>query len=556
MSEDEKFMKIADEYFYELYKASPVSATRIGVHEYDGVLDDVSADAMRKNREGLSRIKEKLAAIEMAKLSRAMSVDYRILNENIDEALWGYDELREYEWNPLMYTGLVGNSIMLLITQDFAPLESRLRSALARTRQIPGFLNNARANLKNAPRVHVETAVLQNKGNVSIFETEFPRAADSASEDLRQQIKAACADAKTALESFGTWLEKDLMAGATRDPRIGRETYFKKLRYALKSDIDPADILARAETEKRKTHAEMYELAAPLYKKYYRMTPKGKDSLEVVRAVLTRVVLDHPKREELMDYIKGILPQLARFIKSKDLLTLDDSKPLVIRETPEFQRGVTVASLESPGPLEKNLKTFYNVSPIPGDWTAEQIESYLREYNNYSLHNLSIHEGIPGHYVQLYYANRDPSLIRSVLGSGSMIEGWAVYAERMMVDNGYMDDDPRMKLINLKWYIRVVINAIIDHRIHAGSMTEQEAMDLMMREGFQEEREAAGKWKRANLTSAQLSTYFVGYQEIVDLKKAYQQKMGGRFSLKEFHETFLSFGSPSVKYIREFMIRG
>jgi uncharacterized protein (DUF885 family) len=213
-----------------------------------------------------------------------------------------------------------------------------------------------------------------------------------------------------------------------------------------------------------------------------------------------------------------------------------------------------VASLESPGPLEKNMKSFYNVTPIPEDWTAEQVESYLREYNNWSLRDLSIHEGIPGHYVQLYYSNRSPSIIRGVYQSGSMIEGWAVYAERMMIEQGYMNNDPKMKLINLKWYIRAVLNAVIDQKIHSYGMTEKEMMDLLTKEGFQEEREAAGKWRRANLSSAQLSTYFVGFQEIWDLREAYKKKMGDKFSLKNFHETFMSFGSPSVKYIREMML--
>jgi uncharacterized protein (DUF885 family) len=249
-----------------------------------------------------------------------------------------------------------------------------------------------------------------------------------------------------------------------------------------------------------------------------------------------------------------MMPEIEAFVREKDLLTLDPTQPLVIRETPEYERGVSVASLEAPGPLEKNMKSFYNVTPISPDWTPEQVESYLREYNTWSLRDLSIHEGIPGHYVQLYYGNRFPSIIRSVFGSGPMVEGWAVFAERMMVDEGYMNHDPRMKLINLKWYIRSVLNAIIDQRIHAYGMTQQEMMDLLTKEGFQEEREAAGKWRRANLTSAQLSTYFVGYQEIEDLRNAYRQQQGERYTTKAFNETFLSFGSPSVKYIREMML--
>lgn len=256
-----------------------------------------------------------------------------------------------------------------------------------------------------------------------------------------------------------------------------------------------------------------------------------------------------------MDTIEAIIRELEIFITDHNLLTLDPSQPLEIRETPEYERGISVASLEAPGPLETNMKTFYNVTPIPSDWTPVEVESFLREYNNWSLVDLSMHEGIPGHYVQLYYSKRNPSVVRSVFASGPMVEGWAVYAERFMTDEGFKNNDPRMKLICMKWYIRAVMNAILDNKIHAGKMTEREAMEFMIKEGFQEEREAAGKWKRANLTSAQLSTYFVGFQEIWDLREAYKKKMGEKYSLREFNETFLSFGSPSVKYIREMMLK-
>ncbi len=553
-TEDQRFMAIADEYFDGYYKANPISATWIGVHDYDGQLDDVGSLAMNKERVRLDRIRSKLLELDTTSLSMPVWVDYRILRENIDEALFSYNELREFEWNPRTYTEAIGNSIMLLITQDFAPQEKRLSNALERTKEVARFLEQAKANLRDAPKIQIETAILQNKGNISIFKEDLPKAAEGASEGLRKEISNECERAIAALDSFGKWMETELMGRSRKDFRLGEEMYNKKLSHTLKSSIDPNEILKRAEAEKAKTHVEMYALALPLYKEYYKKEPKGLDTLVVIKAVLDKIVLEHPKRDEVMTYINGIIPQLTSFIKSHDLITLDDSKPMVVRETPEFERGVSVASLESPGPLEKNLKTFFNVTPIPVEWTDQQVESYLREYNNYSLHNLSIHEGIPGHYVQLYYSNRNPSLIRSVLGSGSMVEGWAVYTERMMVENGYMNNDPRMKLINLKWYIRVVINAIIDHKIHAGTMTEQEAKDLMMKDGFQEEREAAGKWRRANLTAAQLSTYFVGYQEIMDLRKAYQEKMGDQFSLKEFHEKFVSYGSPSVKYIRETML--
>ncbi len=552
--QDERFDKLSQDFLKGYFIANPIAATQIGVHEYDTMMDDISPTAMEVEAKRLNLFKQELADIDAKSLSKQKNIDYRILNENIDESLFQYRELKNHEWNPLVYTGMIGDAIAGLIYQEFAPLNQRLSNAIARTKQVPKFLEQAKANLKTSSKLHVETAMRQNKGNISIFQEELPNAAKPASPEIQAEIKTAAAAAIAALNDFGTWLEKDLLPRATKETRIGKDLFEQKLTHALKSSLTPDQVLQRAESEKARVQVEMYTLAVPLYKEYYGEDAGGKDTLVVIKKVLDKIVLDHPRKDEVMGVIKKIIPDLQQFIVEKDLLTLDPTQPLVIRETPEYERGVSVASLESPGPLEKNLKSFYNVMPIPDDWTPEQVESFLREYNNWSLKDLSMHEGVPGHYVQLYYANRYPSVIRSVFGSGAMVEGWAVYAERMMTDAGYMNGDPRMKLINMKWYIRVVINAIIDHRIHAGDMTEQQAMDLMTKEGFQEEREAAGKWRRANLTSAQLSTYFVGFQEIWDLREAYKQKMGDKFSLKEFHEKFLSFGSPSVKYIRELML--
>ncbi len=551
---DQRFEKLSADFLTGFYQVNPTSATVIGVHDYDSLLDDISLTSIELEIKRIRLFREKLLDIDLKRLSAQNAVDARLLRENLDEMLFGYEQLREFEWNPMFYTSLVGNAVASLIYQEFAPADTRLRSAAARAAAIEGLLEQARTNLKNAPTMHVETAIAQNKGNVALLQEDFPKAAASCTPEVQSLVKESSAKAVAALQKFGTWLEKDLLPRASRETRLGKELYDRKLTLLLKSSLTPADVLARALAEKQRVHREMYALALPLYRQYYGEPAPSSDTLGVIRSVLAKVVLDHPSKEAMMDSIRAIIPTLDRFIREHDLLTLDPSQPLVIRETPEYERGVSVASLESPGPLEKNLKSYYNVMPIPNDWTPEQVESFLREYNSWSIRELSIHEGVPGHFVQGYYSNRFPSVLRGVFASGSMVEGWAVFAERMMVDAGYMDGDPRMKLINLKWYIRSVLNAIIDQRIHAYGMTQQEMMDLLVREGFQEEREAAGKWRRANLTSGQLSTYFVGYQEIADLFDAWKAKKGAAFTIKEFNERFLSYGSPPVKYLRELLL--
>lgn len=554
-TEKSKLEALTKEFLSGYFKASPITATQTGVHLYDSLIDDISPLAQEVEAKRLNSFKNRLKDIDPAKLSQNASIDYRMLVENIDERIFDLTELKEYGWNPMNYTTDIGNAIASLIYQEFAPVDVRMKDAASRLRRIPHYCEQARGILHNPPLMHTETAISQNEGNIRMIAIDMMAAAKETSPALQEEVKKASDSAIAALKDFGAWLEHDVKPTATRSARLGKALFEKKLRFALKSDLTPGELLKRTEKEESRVHGEMYRTALPLYKKYFHDNPAKHGKLDIIRKVLGKVVLEHPAKEALMDTVKSIIAGLQQFVTTANIVTLDSTQPLAIRETPEYERGISVASLESPGPLEKNMKSFYNVTPIPDDWTPEQVESYLREYNNWSLRDLSMHEGIPGHYVQLYYSNRNPSVVRSVFGSGPMIEGWAVYAERMTTDAGYMDNDPRMRLIMLKWYLRAVINAILDQKIHAGTMTERQAMALMMKDGFQEEREAAGKWKRANLTSTQLSTYFVGFQEIWDLREAYRKKMGDKFNLKEFNEMFLSFGSAPVKYIREVMLK-
>ncbi|MCK4428550.1 MAG: DUF885 domain-containing protein, partial [candidate division Zixibacteria bacterium] len=317
-------------------------------------------------------------------------------------------------------------------------------------------------------------------------------------------------------------------------------------------------IVRRAEQEVKRIRRRMFDIALPLHDKLF-PTRKHKESgtqLEnvIVKEVLDQIAKDHCKKDELLAICRQILKDLEDFVKEKDLVDLTGINPLEVEWEPEFSQGIAVAGLDAPGPLDKDQKSFYRVSPLPDDWNKEQVESYLREYNNYMLVDLSVHEAMPGHYVQLFYANQFPSLVRAIFGNGPFIEGWAMYSERMMVNAGFMDFDPRYELQLLKMYLRAVINSILDAKIHAEHLTQEEAIKLMTQGGFQERSEAEGKWVRACLTSTQLSTYFVGIQEILDLEKDYKERMGERFSQKEFNQKLLSHGSPPVRFLREIIL--
>jgi uncharacterized protein (DUF885 family) len=421
------------------------------------------------------------------------------------------------------------------------------------------MVRQAKANLKNPSEIRTRTAIRQNKGNINLIKNDLARVLERLpawKDTLDHPMKIGIG----TLEDYQTFLEDDLLPRSTGEFRLGKKLFAKKLRLTLHSDLASDEIVRRAEAELARVRKRMFELAAPLHEKMFpgrQLKETGKElEAVVIREVLGEIAKDHPRKDELLAVCRNDLKELEEFVREKDLIDLTGINPLEVDWTPEFSRGVAVAGLDSPGPLDKDQQSFYRVSPIPDDWTEEQEESFLREYNNYMLKDLSIHEAMPGHYVQLFYANQFPSMVRSIFGSGTFIEGWAVYSERMMVHAGYMDYDPRMELTQLKMYVRAVINAILDANIHAGEMTEEEAIKMMVEEGFQERSEAEGKWIRACLTSAQLSTYFVGYQEVSDLEKACREKMGENFSLKEFHHKLLSYGSPPVRFLREIILEG
>jgi uncharacterized protein (DUF885 family) len=380
----------------------------------------------------------------------------------------------------------------------------------------------------------------------------------AVSAELQAELEDAMAVATAAIKTHQDWLEDELLPNATGEFRLGREKFARKLAFALDSPLSMAEIKTRAEQEYLRVRARMYEAAQDVYRRRnpeapLPVHPSEDERQAFIEQALELAYQDVPARDGIVAFAEQTLAETTAFVRDKDLISLPDD-PVEIILMPEFQRGVAVAYCDSPGPLDKGLKTFYAVAPLPEDWSDAQVASFLREYNSLSIEDLTIHEAMPGHYVQLAASNEYPSLLRGVLSSGPFIEGWAVYAERMMIEEGYKDGDPLMRLVNLKWYIRAVINALIDQGIHVDGMTRDEAMELMMRGGFQEESEAAGKWTRAQLTSTQLSTYFVGYQEHADLRMATEQAWGEDFDLKRYHDMVLSFGSPPGRYVRALVL--
>ncbi len=557
---DQRFEALAARYVAEMPGFSPVSATRLGDHRYDHELDRITPDARSREAAFYRGVLEALGNIERSALSRPNQVDAGLLEHEAEFALWRLQELRDWAWNPLIYTGLAGSAIYTLMAREFAPLEERLTSVTRRLEAMPRFLAEVRATLEpqRVPPVHAETAVSQNRGVLTIIDEMVLPAADALDGDARAALNAAVTAARAAIDDHQTWLEETLVPAAAGDYRLGRELFDRKLAFALDSPLSRAEVRERAEREYQRVRAEMYEVARIVYAERYPYTRLPDAPTEHFRQAVIRAALEVaydalPEPGRIVEIVRRQLEQTTAFVRERDLVRVPDT-PIEIIVMPEFQRGVAVAYLDAPGPLDRDQKTFYAVAPLPADWSEAQVQSFLREYNLYSLQDLTIHEAMPGHYLQLAHANEYPSVLRSVLASGPFIEGWAVYAERLMIEEGYLDGDPLMRLINLKWYLRAVVNAILDQAIHIDGMTREEAMRLMVEGAFQEESEAAGKWTRARLTSAQLSTYFVGYQEHEDLRREVEARWGEGFTLRRYHDTVLSYGSPAGRYVRALML--
>jgi uncharacterized protein (DUF885 family) len=553
---DARFEALSQRFIGEFGRYSPVYATALGDHRFDAELDDLGTAGRARTLAWTRGLLAELEAIDRGALSRANQVDAAMLENQLRFSIWSEEAYRDWSWDPLVYTQLTGQALYGLLAREFAPLPDRLRSLTSRLEKLPRLLEQARANLVPArvPSIHAETAVKQNPGVMSLVDRLVVPQLGALPAADRERLERAIAHARTAVQEHQRWLEGTLVPAAKGDFRIGAGLYDQKLAFALMSPLSRKEIRARAEAEVLRVRNEMYavartalagrEGAPPLPD-----SPTADEQQAVIAAALELAYADRPARAGVVDLAKATLAETTAFVRQRDFVTVPD-EPLEIILMPEFQRGVAVAYCDSPGPLDKGQRTFYAVSPIPDDWTEPQVDSFLREYNARSMANLTIHEAMPGHYLQIAHSNRYPSVLRAMLFSGPFVEGWAVYAERVMQEQGFRAGDPLMRLVQLKWYLRAVTNAIIDSAIHVDGMTRDEAMQLMTVTGFQEEREAAGKWVRAQLTAVQLSTYFVGYLEHANLRAEAEQRGGEDFSLKRYHDNVLSFGSPPARFVR------
>ncbi len=557
---DAQFNAVAQHWLDGWMQRNPVSATQLGDHRFDSEIDDLSAGGRQRMVDFSQQVLSGLDAIDASRLSRENQVDAMILRNQLRSDIWNINTFQSWAWDPQVYNGLAGGAIYNVMARDFAPMPQRLKSATARMEKIPGIFLQMRANLDpaRAPRIHAETVAKQNAGVLSLVD-EFitPNAGQLAGAD-RQRLDAAVAGLRKAVADQQAWLDGTLVPSAKGDFRIGQKLYDEKLQMSLDSTLSRAEIRQRAEAEIKRVRGEMYGIARTVLKDRESapplpVTPTAAQQQKAIESALELAYADHPARDQVVPAAKQALANATAFVRTKDLVTVPND-PVNVVLMPEFQRGVAVAYCDSPGPLDKGLATYFAISPIPDEWSPKQADSFLREYNSRMINLLTIHEAMPGHYLEGAHSAQFPSTLRAVLRSGVFAEGWAVYTEDMMTRAGYMDSDPLFHLVQLKFYLRSVANALLDQGVHVDHWTREQAMQLMTQQTFQQEREAAGKWVRAQLSSAQLPTYFVGVQEQFDLRHAMEARLGDRFNEKAYHDQVLSYGAPPVRYVRELML--
>jgi len=534
-----------------LWKLMPDKATTTGYHKYDSILiipDDKSRDKLVN----FAKVQiDSLSRYDAANLSDANKIDYHLMQNQMEELEWSVQQLRRYQWDPSSYNNI--DAFAYMLNEHYAPLAQRLRHFYQKMANMPAYYKEAEKQLKNPVAELTSLAVEQHLGGVSVFEKDFEdslKKANIPEPEQKLMLDRAHATADV-IKAFAEWL-KALKNDNPKSFRLGKELYDAKFKYQIQSESTPQQIYNAAVERKKYLHREMTVVSKKLWPKYFGTAAMPDDSLEMVTKLIDTISATHARPAEFQAAIENTLPKLTAFVKAKNLITMDPSKPLIVRKEPGYMSGVAAASLTPPGPYDKQGNSYFNIAN-PSAWPPEKAESYLREYNQYMLQILCIHEAIPGHYVQSVYAGKAPSIIKAVFSNDAMVEGWAVYSEEMMIDNGY-DPDPEMKLMWYKWHLRSVCNTILDYSVHTENMSKQNAIKLLTGEAFQQPAEAEGKWKRVTETSVQLDSYFSGYKEIIDLREAYKKKMGDKFTLKDFNERFLSYGSAPIRFIKEAML--
>ncbi len=570
------FAKMSEGFIHETLALSPSNASQAGYHkhldvktgktlELDAMLDDISPEGMAKARTVYSQWRERFHKnIKLDSLNPEDAADWHLIDDQINLTLLEFDRIQNYRHNPTFSVELLGGALFQPLTDDYAPQDVRLRHVLSRISQIPHFIDEAKQDLQDSDPLYVKVAVEENDGNVDLIQSMVGGQV-SANPALKAEFDRVAPAAIDSLKAFSKWMQDDLSKRKTdRTWRLGKEFYDAKFHLIMETAVTPEEVLQDAETQFKETRAEMLEVALPLHKQMFsdhgdHSDLAGRDrENKIIGEVLGKIADDHTTRDQLMTTIEADLATTRQFVIDKKIVSLKSRDNLKVIATPVFLRGIySVAGFHSAPPLDPGAEAEFWVTPIGPDVSDAKAESKLREYNNWVLKWLTIHEALPGHYVQAEHANeiQPPTrrLVRNLFGNGAYVEGWAEYVAQVMLQQGFANNDPRYRLSYLKVWLRAICNSILDVRMHTMNMTDAEAMDLMTKDAFQTQAEAEGKLQRAKLSSTQLPTYFVGTREWWKLRKEYEAAKGKDFTLMEFHDRALDEGELPVSALSKLL---
>jgi uncharacterized protein (DUF885 family) len=572
-----KFAELSDQFMKDSLALSPSNASAAGYHnhldkktgktvELDAMLDDLSLPFMDKQRAFYMQWRKRFQReTPVAALNPEDAADWQLIDDQIGLNLLEFDKIQNYRHNPTVAVELIGNALFLPLTQNYAPADVRLGHVLSRIRRIPRLVDQVKEYLSDVDPIFTQTAIGENDGNIDLIQNTVAQQIPANSK-LKAEYDQAAPPAIAALKQYSEWLKSRFSKQpAGRSWRLGKELYDQKFRLVMETSVTPEQVLADAEEGLQSVRAEMLQLALPMHRQMY---PEHGDHSElashdrenlIIREVLQKISDDHAQRNQLMSVIEGDLEGIKQFIRDKKIVSLGERDNLKVIPTPMFMRGIySVAGFHSAPPLEPQAEAEYWVTPIDPKMPDDKAESKLREYNNYTLRWLTIHEALPGHYVQFEHLNSiQPErrrLLRSLFANGAYVEGWAEYIAQVMMDEGYMGNDPRFRLVMRKIRLRLLANTILDVKMQTMGMTDQEAMDLMTKEAFQTQAEAEGKLTRAKLSSTQLPTYFVGLREWLAFRKRYQDAAGKNFDLQKFHDRVLDEGPLPVPIVEQLLM--
>jgi uncharacterized protein (DUF885 family) len=551
---DKVFELLAEQYFDKVYfKFSPSQGTAAGFHQYDNLLEDYSRASVNSQIAALKDFQKVIAKIDPLQLSPAVRVDDALVLDDINAHLLTLEQIRPWEKNPDVYSSGITNSIFIIMARTFAPQEQRLKSVIAREKQVPAVFRAAHQNLKNPPPIYVDVALEQIPGLISFFQKDVPAAfKDVKDQALLAEFNASNQKVMDELKAYGQWMEKDLKPQAHGDFRIGAENFSKKLLYDEDVDIPLTRLLEIGMANLRLNQQAFKETAAKL------------DPNKTPQQILEELEKDHPAPDKLLQSFRDTLGGLKDFLAQRRIVKLPSEVLPIVQETPPFARALTFASMDTPGPFEKIAKeAFFNVTLPEPTWKPEQVEEHMEGFNRGTIISTAVHEVYPGHYTQFLWVPYAPSKVRKLLGCSSNAEGWAHYSEQMVLDEGYgrtagVDQDHdtaflKLRLGQLQDALLRNARFIVGIQMHTGKMTFDEGVAFFEKEGYQSHTNGLRETKRGTSDPTYLY-YTLGKLEILKLRDDYKKKVGVGFSLESFHNELLKQGFPPIKLLRQMML--